>query len=181
MSKDVSPEAEKAPGEIASEQTANQEQIEGLQALVANLEARLSNKEEEPQEYIGSTESKNEGRVLAVLGGGSFLAGQIVISEDLMNTVDRIVPDILASPDYRLIIEGHTDNIPIRSFVGRGYKDNVELAFLRAKAVAGILVNNNIPLDRIFVISFGDTRPVASNETPEGRARNRRVEIKLVP
>ena len=120
-------------------------------------------------------------QVLAVLGSGSFLSGQVVISEDLMKTVNRIVPDILASPDRRLVIEGHTDNTLIRSSAGREYKDNVELSFLRAKAVAGILVKNKVPLERISVISYGDARPIASNETAEGRARNRRVEIKLVP
>ncbi|GBE03394.1 peptidoglycan-binding protein ArfA [bacterium BMS3Abin09] len=177
MSNDISPEVEK----IAREQTASQLQVKELQAMVANLEDKLSNRKEEPRKQIEPVKSTGPERVLAVLGGGSFLSGQIVISEDLMNTVNRIVPDILASPDQRLIIEGHTDNIPIRSSVGRGYKDNVELAFLRGKAVADILVKNNIPLERIYVISYGDTRPIASNETAEGRARNRRVEIKLVP
>ena len=177
MPEAVSPDLEKEMEKI----TAEQAQFEELQALVANLETRLSDKEEELQENIELKESKKAERILAVLGGGSFLSGQIVVNEELMNTVNRIVPDILASPDHRLVIEGHTDNIPIKSSVGRGYKDNVELAFLRAKAVAGILVKNNIPLDQIFVVSFGDTRPIASNETPEGRASNRRVVIKLVP
>jgi len=177
----ISPNVEKETEKITTEQAENQIQVEELQALVANLETRLSNKEEELQGNIELKESKKAERILAVLGGGSFLSGQIVVNEELMNTVNRIVPDILASPDHRLVIEGHTDNIPIRSFVGRGYKDNVELAFLRAKAVAGILVKNDIPLDQIFVVSFGDTRPIASNETPEGRASNRRVVIKLVP
>ena len=181
MSKALSPDAEKDVEEIALEQAANQVQVEELQALVAILETKLTNKDEELQEHIEIAESKDKERVLAVLGGGSFLSGQIVISEDLMNTVNTIVPDILASPDHRLVVEGHTDNTPIRSVSGRKYKDNLELSFLRAKAVAGILAKKNIPFERIFVVSFGDTRPIASNETPEGRARNRRVEIKLVP
>ena len=177
MPNDAFPEVEK----IAREQAANQLQVKELQAMVANLEDRLSNKKEEPRELIEPGKSKDAERVLAVLGSGSFHSGQVVISEALMNTIHKIVPDILASPDHSLIVEGHTDNTPIRSSVGQIYKDNMELSFLRAKAVTSILVENNIPLERISVISYGDTRPIASNETAEGRARNRRVEIKLVP
>jgi outer membrane protein OmpA-like peptidoglycan-associated protein len=59
--------------------------------------------------------------------------------------------------------------------------DNIELSFLRANAVAIQLVKSGIPLERISVIGYGETRPIASNETSEGRARNRRVVVKLVP
>ncbi|HBH62622.1 MAG TPA: cell envelope biogenesis protein OmpA, partial [Nitrospiraceae bacterium] len=61
------------------------------------------------------------------------------------------------------------------------YIDNMELSFLRAKAVASLLVENGISRDRISITGYGETRPIASNETDEGRIKNRRVEIKLVP
>ena len=57
----------------------------------------------------------------------------------------------------------------------------MELSLLRAKSVASLLVKNGISIERISVTGYGDTRPIASNETAEGRAKNRRVEIKLVP
>jgi outer membrane protein OmpA-like peptidoglycan-associated protein len=57
----------------------------------------------------------------------------------------------------------------------------VELSFLRAKAVADILVGKGIPFERISVIGYGDTRPIDTNETDEGKLKNRRVEVKLVP
>ncbi len=57
----------------------------------------------------------------------------------------------------------------------------MDLSFLRAKAVAGILVKYGISPERISVTGYGDTRPIASNETDEGRAKNRRVEVKLIP
>ncbi len=98
-----------------------------------------------------------------------------------MNAVKELVPDILASPDHRVIIEGHTDNMPIMQSTGKRYRDNMELSFLRAKAVARILEKNGISLERISVIGYGDTRPIASNETHEGRIKNRRVEVKLIP
>jgi outer membrane protein OmpA-like peptidoglycan-associated protein len=57
----------------------------------------------------------------------------------------------------------------------------MELSFLRAKAIADILVKRGISLERISVIGSGDTRPIDSNETNEGRVKNRRVEVKLIP
>ena len=120
-------------------------------------------------------------KVLAVFGGGTFRSGQVVIKSDMMNAVDELVPEILASPDHRIVIEGHTDNIPIKSFSGRRYRDNMELSFLRAKAIADILVKQGISRERISVIGSGDTRPIDSNETDEGRVKNRRVEVKLIP
>jgi len=59
--------------------------------------------------------------------------------------------------------------------------DKIKLSFLRAKGISMILVKNGIPPERISVISYRDTHPVASNDTIEGRAKNRRVEIKLIP
>lgn len=120
-------------------------------------------------------------RTLAVLGDGMFGTGQDVVSENLKNTIRSLINDIAASPDYRVLIEGHTDNIPIKSSIDKRYIDNMELSFLRAKAVSQILVENGIPLNRISVTGYGDSRPLASNDTDGGRAKNRRVEVKLIP
>ena len=98
-----------------------------------------------------------------------------------MKVVKESVQEILASPDYRVTIEGHTDNIPIRLSAGKRYRDNMDLSFLRAKAIAGILAEQGVPLENISVIGYGETHPIASNNTGEGRAKNRRVEIKLTP
>ena len=55
------------------------------------------------------------------------------------------------------------------------------LSLLRARAIANILVRHGISLDRLSVVGYGDTRPIAPNNTEEGRAKNRRVEVKLIP
>jgi flagellar motor protein MotB len=125
--------------------------------------------------------SASSSRVLAVLGGeGTFRSGQIVLSESVMNTIDRLVREINSYPGARVVIEGHTDNVPIRAAQGSRYYDNMELSFLRAKAVADLLVKNGIARERISVTGYGDARPIDTNDTPEGRARNRRVEVRLV-
>ncbi len=168
-------------GEFAKEQAANRALVDELQATISTLETKLSSKEEQIQTKIESDETARKARVLVVLGAGLFGSGQVFMNENLTNTVSELVPEILASPGYRVVIEGHTDNIPISVTTGKRYRDNMELSFLRAKSVALILEKNAIPLDRISVIGYGDTRPIDSNETAEGRVKNRRVEVKLVP
>ena len=124
-------------------------------------------------------ESFKKARVLAVFSDGTFRSGEFVMNNNLKTAIQKLGPDIKASPGHRVVIEGHTDNI--RPSSGKKYMDNIELSFLRANAVALQLVKSGIALERISVIGYGDTRPIASNNTSEGRARNRRVEVKLVP
>ena len=177
----LSPQSEERTGQLAREQEANRALVEELQAKIATLEGELSNNNEERAANVDTKGSEKEIGVLAVLGSGMFRSGQIVINEDLVYIIKELVPDIEASSGHRVIIEGHTDNIPISPSYERRYKDNRELSFLRAKAVADILVEQGISPERISVIGYGDTRPIASNETVEGRVKNRRVEVKLTP
>ena len=159
-----------------------QANVEKLQATIARLEDKLSYKKEDTQTDIETKGNDKNTGFLSVLGGdGAFSPGQISINENLVNVIEGLVPDILTVHDYYVTIEGHTDNIPIRLSTLRRYRDNMELSFLRAKAVALILVKNGISFERISVIGYGDTRPIVSNDTDEGRAKNRRVEIKLNP
>ncbi|MFQ5455083.1 MAG: flagellar motor protein MotB [Nitrospirota bacterium] len=84
----------------------------------------------------------------------------------------------LKKTSYPIRIEGHTDNIPISS---ERYPSNWELSASRAVAVLRYLAERyDLPLDRLSAVGFGEYRPVASNNTIEGRAKNRRVEIILV-
>ena len=75
-----------------------------------------------------------------------------------------------------MTVSGHTDSIPI-AFSER-FLSNCDLSAARAAAVADFFLNSNAVADsRIDVIGFADTKPVASNDTPEGRSQNRRIEI----
>ncbi len=180
-SKDLSPKAEDITVQLAREQAINQALVKELQATIAKLEDKLLIDEKEGQLNAETERPAKKARILAVIGSGAFRSGQVGISEDLVNTVQLIVTDIMASPDHRVVIEGHTDNMPIRRSLGKRYIDNMELSFLRAKAVASILVKNGIAPERISVVGYGDSRPIDSNETAVGRINNRRVEVKLSP
>jgi outer membrane protein OmpA-like peptidoglycan-associated protein len=85
--------------------------------------------------------------------------------------LDEIADALNANPSWNLTIEGHTDNVG-----GADY--NLDLSKRRAAAVQDALVTRyHISADRLSTAGFGFTRPKASNDTPEGRALNRRVEL----
>ena len=78
----------------------------------------------------------------------------------------------------RISIEGHTDNIPLAA---SRYRSNLELSAARAAGVFAVLHDESPPLaDRMSIAGYGEYRPVVSNTTPEGRIRNRRVDILFV-
>ena len=79
---------------------------------------------------------------------------------------------------HQVRVQGHTDNVPIPS---ARYPSNWELAGARAAEVVKILADNGIGEDRLSAVSYGEFRPRASNDTPEGCAKNRRIEIRRQP
>ena len=87
-----------------------------------------------------------------------------------------LVSNMIGSMPQNILVSGHTDNIPINT---AQYPSNWELSSDRALTLTKYLLSNNSSLNpaRISAIGCGEYRPVASNSTPEGRARNRRVEI----
>lgn len=88
------------------------------------------------------------------------------------------VATVLRELPNRLRIEGHTDNVPVNN---PEYPTNWELSAARATAVARYLIEEEgIPPDRLYVAGYADTRPIADNATPEGRALNRRADIVIL-
>jgi chemotaxis protein MotB len=84
--------------------------------------------------------------------------------------------------DKAISIEGHTDDVPIGAELSKQYPTNWELSAVRATTVARYL-QENIGIDPglLSAIGYGEYQPVTSNESEEGRAKNRRIEIVLVP
>jgi tetratricopeptide (TPR) repeat protein len=78
-------------------------------------------------------------------------------------------------PDSVIVIAGHTDNQKLAT--GAKFKDNQELSLARAKAVMNYLVQNGMDSSKLSVVGYGETKPIASNSTKEGMAKNRRVEL----
>lgn len=174
--KDVTSESNDVIKKWTENQDASRAPVADLPMTIAQLEDKLATKEE-VLESVKTTVAENKPRTLTIFGGGTFSSGQDVINDVAFSTIEKLIEEISASPGSRVIIEGHTDNIP----TGKLTRNNLDLSLLRAKAIANILVNHGISFERISEIGYGDTRPIASNDTEEGRAKNRRVEVKLMP
>lgn len=115
--------------------------------------------------------------VALFLGGGHFESGKRELLPETKTWLLDLCSSLL-SRNSRIKIEGHTDNIPIMS---AEFPSNWELSAARAISVAKEMQNAGVLGQRISVVGYADTKPRASNATEEGRALNRRVEIKLFP
>lgn len=102
-----------------------------------------------------------------------FESGRARILPAGRDLLERLVT-VAQEGDFWLRIEGHTDNLPIKT---PRFTSNWDLSVARACAVARVFLEGGIPPDHLSVMGYGDTRPVADNRTAAGRARNRRVVI----
>lgn len=102
-----------------------------------------------------------------------FSPGQAMLQPPLAKAM-RAIADVLASTDFPITIEGHTDNVPIKT---AQFPSNWELSAVRATTVLRLFADAGVSADRLTAIGYADTRPVEPNLLAEGRARNRRVNI----
>ncbi|HEX5046096.1 MAG TPA: type IVB secretion system protein IcmH/DotU [Gammaproteobacteria bacterium] len=117
-----------------------------------------------------------QGQVVTMAGDGLFASGRAEVRAERMQLLLAIA-DALNRVPGGVRITGHTDNVPMSVF-GR-YKSNWDLSQARADAVLQVLATR-VPGDRLSADGVAETQPVADNGTPEGRSRNRRVEITLL-
>ena len=102
--------------------------------------------------------------------GVNFDSDKDVIKDESKPTLDKIVAMLKAKPDWKITIEGHTDSTSTP-------QHNQGLSERRAASVKNYLVTAGIDGSRLTTVGYGQTKPVASNDTPIGRAQNRRVEL----
>ncbi len=102
-----------------------------------------------------------------------FETNRAVITPVSYPALDRVINFMNKNPDIRVEIDGHTDSVGSDAY-------NQRLSQARAQAVVEYLVKHGISRDRLVAKGFGETKPVAPNDTPEGRAKNRRVEFKIL-
>jgi chemotaxis protein MotB len=91
--------------------------------------------------------------------------------------LSKIVPALQGVTGKQIVIEGYTDNLPIEEPLARRFPTNWDLSAARAISVVRYLEPQGIDPSQLSAVSFGKYHPVASNDTPEGRAQNRRINI----
>ncbi len=109
----------------------------------------------------------------------SFDSGSSDLKKEILPALDKITEILAKYPENTIMIEGHTDNIPIKS---RKFRDNWQLSTERALSVLNyILQEKKLNKTRFGAAGYGEFHPIVANDTPENRALNRRVDIVLIP
>lgn len=162
----------------ASPDGAEQLMIEKLQALqqqtLDDAEKIRQVLENEVSQNLVDIESGFRSITIRIRERGSFDSGSAVINTDFIPVMGQL-REILGGVTGQIAVEGHTDNIPIST---SAIPSNWHLSAQRALSVAHeLLVADDISDDRMMVIGYADTRPFESNDSADGRAHNRRVEI----
>lgn len=102
-----------------------------------------------------------------------YPTGAYSLEETSLSELERVFRFLMQNPEVRIEIGGHTDNVGSEAF-------NKDLSLKRAQAVAGYLIGRGIPPGRVQAAGYGFDQPAASNQTEEGRALNRRTEMKIL-
>jgi chemotaxis protein MotB len=165
--------------------SAQQRRIENLQSLIAQqrkatreLREKMSNALQgfSPSDL---TVSEKNGKVYVSLSENLlFPSGSAVVNPKGKDALSKLAAVLIINPDIAINIEGHTDSIPIRG----KYQDNWALSTARAASIVRVLTNN-YKVDPVRIIASGHSwyDPVDVNSSADGRAKNRRTEIILIP
>lgn len=146
--------------------TARMEHVAVIKEILMDLEKR--NK-------LGIFQDQR-GIVIRITDTALFDSGKAEIREDAIEPIDRL-GEIVASMKENVQVEGHTDNIPINSIQ---FPSNWELSSARATSIVRRFVTRGVEPARLTAIGYGEYRPIATNDTAEGRAKNRRVDIVIL-
>lgn len=158
------------PGEIPAEKSAGIDVLE----LQKKLSQALGQEIAEKEVVLRMTP---EGFVISLHELGFFASGQAELLPDAKEKIRRLA-GVLTQYGLNMRIEGHTDNVPVHN---ARFDSNWELSTARATAVARMLLDSgDFDPERLAIAGYGEYHPAASNDSPEGRQTNRRVDIVLV-
>ena len=170
--------AMQANGANAEQQQAEaQEQKESNEkAEIAEDELKVALRQEIGQGLVAV--DRQEDKVIITVGaGGAFPSGSAELTASARKIMEEIA-GVNESGSGAITVSGHTDDVPL--IFGSQFRDNWDLAAARASSVVQALENTGkVPASRMQAVSFGESKPVATNDTARGRATNRRIEIEI--
>ena len=160
----------------SSQQQAEAKAESNKKAQVAEDELKVALKQEIGQGLV-DVEREEDKVIITVGSGGAFASGSANLTPEAIEIMNRIA-EVNAEGNSDIKVSGHTDDVPL--IFGSNYRDNWDLAAARSASVVQAFASNGvISEERLEAISYGESRPVESNETPDGRAKNRRIEIEI--
>ena len=160
---------------ISLELARRERELEDVSSTYTGLVADLQHELEAGQLEI---ENVRDGIKVRASDEILFDSGSAVVKAGGKAILSKVARQIVKSNDHRVRVEGHSDNVPISS--GR-FPSNWELSGGRAAGVVRFLVDEGVDPTKISAAGFAENQPLEPNDTPHGRARNRRIEIVLIP
>lgn len=162
--------------QLESELTDEQKRAEDLSAELAEA---LSDYRAKEQVWL---EQKENQAIINVSDAVLFHSGSVDLTDEGQGLVDKIVGIANGYPDRSIMIEGHSDNVPVGPNIKEKYQSNWELSSGRACSVLRYMYwKHKMDPIQLSAVGYGEYRPIASNDTVEGRGKNRRVVIVIGP
>lgn len=160
-----------------------------LETLMAQKEASMKKLKETLSKALNAFEGKGltieqkNGKVYVSMENKLlFQTGSWAVGVEGKKAVVEVAKVLALNPDISVLIEGHTDDDKILGNIGGGIENNWDLSTKRATAIVTILSENKgVKKDNLTAAGRGEFAPLMTNETPEGKAKNRRIEIILTP
>ena len=145
-------------------------------AQIAEDELKVALRQEIGQGLV-DVQREDDKVIITVGAGGAFASGSANLTSEAIEIMNRIA-EVNAAGKSKIKVSGHTDDVPL--IFGSNYRDNWDLAAARsASVVQAFAANGTISEERLEAISYGESRPVEPNDSPDGRAKNRRIEIEI--
>ena len=155
--------------------TALEGELEEQKKMTMDLNQQLADLQDQQRVLVEERDGLTQ---ITLEGSATFGVANAYLTRDGKEAIDQVWSVLQNYPDRRILIEGHTDNRPIRSTYRNVYASNWELSSARALSVLHYVEGKFGPEpDRLAAVGYGEYMPVADNDTSEGRSANRRVVI----
>ncbi|HNP32814.1 MAG TPA: OmpA family protein [Flavobacterium sp.] len=174
---------------LNSELASNTKRLNELESMIAAKDAAMKKLKDALSKALNAFEGKGltvyqkNGKVYVSMENKLlFQTGSWAVGSEGRSAVVELGKVLAQNPDITVLIEGHTDNDKILGNIGGGIENNWDLSTKRATAIVNILAENGgIRKQNLTAAGRGEYAPIMSNDSPEGKAKNRRIEVILTP
>jgi len=177
-SSDLELQNEKLKGDIVGIQKAKSEEVQKTSKTYEDMLEKMKNEISQGQMTICELKGK---LTVTMVDSILFDSGEAEVKPGGLDVLQKVIYIIKTVRDKAIRIEGHTDNVQISGSLAKKFTSNWELSAARAINVTRYLQQQGIDPSMLSAVAYGEYHPVASNLTDEGKAKNRRIELILVP
>lgn len=164
--------------EIATLKQAKEEQVQKVSSTYESLLVKMKSEISQGQVTISELKGK---LTVNMVDSILFDSGKAEVKKGGLEILEKVISILKDVNDKAIRIEGHTDNVQIGGALAKRYPTNWELSAARAINVARFLQDQGIDPGQLAAVAYGEWKPAGTNDTEEGKAKNRRIEIILVP